>query len=69
MKKKSKLTDKDLVGSQAALERAARSALATARNTRTPCYVLKHGKVVDIAAPRQRSLKQNRDANPILKEL
>jgi hypothetical protein len=59
MKKTSKLTDKDLLGSQAALERAARSALTTARSTRTPCYVLKHGKIVDIAAARQRSLKRS----------
>lgn len=59
MKRKSKLTDKDLVSSQAALERAARSALTTARKTRTPCYVLKHGKVVDIAAARQRSSKRS----------
>jgi hypothetical protein len=59
MTKNDKPKDKDLLGSQAALERAARSALTTARNTRTPCYVLKHGKVVDIAAPRQRSLKRS----------
>lgn len=58
MKKKFKLTDKDLVGSQAALERAANSALTTARATRTPCYVLKHGKIVDIAAARQPSSKR-----------
>lgn len=59
MRKNGKPKDKDLLGSQAALERAARSALATARNTRTPCYVLKHGKVVDIAAARQRSPKRS----------
>jgi hypothetical protein len=50
MSKNVKPKDKDLLGSRAALERAARSALTTARSTRTPCYVLKHGKVVDIAA-------------------
>ena len=55
MRKNGKPKDKDLRGSQAALERAALSALATARATHTPCYVLKHGKVVDIAGARQRS--------------
>lgn len=53
MGKNSKLKDKDLRGSQAALERAARSALEIARATRTPCYVLKRGKIVDIAAVRR----------------
>jgi hypothetical protein len=59
MRNNGKPKDKDLRGSQAALERAARSALATARTTRTLCYVLKHGKVVNIAAPRQRSSKRS----------
>lgn len=59
MRKNGKPKDKDLRGSQAALERAARCALKTARDTRTPCYVLKHGKVVDIAATRQRSSKRS----------
>ena len=58
MRKNGKPKDKDLRGSQAALERAARSALATARSTGTPCYVLKHGKVVDIAGARQRASKR-----------
>ena len=53
MKTNAKPRDKDLVGSQAALKRAARSALATARRTRTPCYILRHGKVVDIAVARK----------------
>lgn len=57
MRKIGKLTDKDLLGSLPALERAARSALTTARNTGTPCYVLKRGKIVDIAAVRPRSSK------------
>ena len=59
MSKNGKPKDKDLRGSQAALERAARSALAVARTTRTPCYVLEHGKVVDIAAARQRPSKRS----------
>lgn len=59
MRNNGKLTDKDLLGSLPALKRAARSALTTARNTRTPCYVLKHGKIVDIAAVRHRSSKRS----------
>jgi hypothetical protein len=59
MMNNSKPKDKDLLGSQAALERAARTALTTARNTRTPCYVLKHGKVVDIAGARRPSSKRS----------
>jgi len=54
---KFKPKDKDLLGSQAALKRAARSALTIACNTRTPCYVLRHGKIVDIASPRRLSPK------------
>lgn len=59
MRKNGRPKDKDLRGSQAALERAARSALATARMTRTPCYILKQGKVVDIAAAGKRSSKRS----------
>jgi hypothetical protein len=57
MRKNSRPKDKDLRGSQAALERAARAALALARSTGTPCYVLKNGKIVDIAARRKRTAK------------
>ena len=53
MKTNGKPKDKDLLGSQAALERAARSALKTARVTGTPCYVLQHGRIVDIASARK----------------
>ena len=59
MRKNGKPKDKDLRGSQAALERAARSALATALTTRTPCYILRQGKVVNIAATRPRSSKRS----------
>ena len=59
MRKNGKLTDKDLLGSLPALKRAARSALATALKTGTPCYILKHGKIVDIAAVRPRSSKRS----------
>lgn len=54
MKTNGKPKDRDLLGSQAALKRAARSALRMARDTGTPCYVLQHGKIVDIAATRKR---------------
>jgi len=42
-------TDPDLVGVDTALRRAAKSALKLARQTNTPCYVIKGGKIVDIA--------------------
>lgn len=58
MKTNGKPKDKDLLGSQAALKRAARSALTTARSTGTPCYILQHGKLVDIAAVRQRPVRR-----------
>ena len=41
--------DPDLAGVDNALKRAARSALALARQTKTPCYVVKDGKIVNIA--------------------
>ena len=59
MRKDGRPKDKDLRGSQAALERAARSALAIARSTGTPCYILKDGKIVDIAARRKRATKRS----------
>lgn len=58
MKTNGKPKDKDLLGSQAALKRAARSALTTARSTGTPCYILQYGKLVDIAAARQRPVRR-----------
>jgi len=58
MKSNTKPKDKDLLGSLAALKRAARSALASARNTGTPCYILRHGKIVDIAAARKRPVRR-----------
>ncbi len=54
MKTNGKPKDKDLVGSRAALKRAARSALKVALDTGTPCYVLEHGKIVNIATARKR---------------
>jgi hypothetical protein len=57
--KRLRFKDKDLLGSQAALERAARAALALARSTGTPCYVMKDDKIVDIAARRRRTSKRS----------
>lgn len=40
----------DLIGADAALERAARRAFELALQTGTPCWVLRDGKMVDIAS-------------------
>ncbi|OGA28549.1 MAG: hypothetical protein A3I01_00650 [Betaproteobacteria bacterium RIFCSPLOWO2_02_FULL_65_24] len=40
----------DLIGADAALKRAARRALELALQTGTACWVLRDGKIVDIAA-------------------
>jgi hypothetical protein len=53
MKSSGKPKDKDFLGSHAALKRAARRALETARRAGTPCYVMQHGKLVDIARARR----------------
>jgi hypothetical protein len=40
--------DPDIVGSDAALRRAAKRALQIGLETGTPVYVLEHGKIVDL---------------------
>lgn len=45
-----KPTHPDLINADAALERAARRALELALQTGTPCWVLRDGKIVDLAA-------------------
>ncbi|KAF0221716.1 MAG: hypothetical protein FD174_47 [Geobacteraceae bacterium] len=45
--------DPDLAGVDKALKRAAKSARTLARQTKTPCYVVKDGKIVDIARRRK----------------
>lgn len=40
----------DLIGADAALRRAARRALNLALQSRTPCWILRDGKMVDLAA-------------------
>jgi CMP-N-acetylneuraminic acid synthetase len=42
-------TDPDLLGSMAAIRRAAQRALEIAITTNTPCYVMQDGEIVDIA--------------------
>ncbi len=44
--------DRDIAGSMAALRRAAKQALALARRTGTPCWVMRAGKLVDLAKRR-----------------
>lgn len=58
MKKKELPKDPDLLGSMQALKRSAASALKLARQTNTPCYVMKDGKIVDIAARRAKAPKK-----------
>lgn len=41
--------DSDLIGAQSALRRAALRARQIARQTHTPCYILRDGRLVDIA--------------------
>lgn len=58
MKKQELPKDPDFLGAIEALKRSAASALKLARKTHTPCYVLKDGKIVDIAAPRAKTPKK-----------
>lgn len=46
--KKQLPVDPDLAGVDKALKRAAKSAHTLARKTKTPCYVVKDGKLIDI---------------------
>ncbi|NNM85376.1 MAG: hypothetical protein HKL96_06455 [Phycisphaerales bacterium] len=50
MKKANLPMDSDLRGALLALRRAARDALRLAIQTGTPCYVMRHGKIVNLAA-------------------
>jgi len=58
MKKNDLPKDPDLLGALPALKRAAANALKLARKTNTPCYVMKDGKIVDIAARRAKTPKK-----------
>ena len=57
----------DLIGADAALERAAQRALELALLTGTPCWVLREGKIVDIAAE-ARAKRQAASQYPIAAE-
>jgi len=47
--KKNLPKDADLANVEKALKRAAKTALDLARKTHTPCYVVKEGKIVNVA--------------------
>ncbi|MBN2427936.1 MAG: hypothetical protein JXK94_06350 [Deltaproteobacteria bacterium] len=47
--KKSFPKDPDLANVEEALKRAGKAARELARKTRTPCFVIKEGKIVNIA--------------------
>ena len=48
--KAKKALDSDLIGATQAMVRASERALRLARETVTPCYVLKDGRIVDLNA-------------------
>lgn len=50
--------DPDLAGVEKALRRAAKSALTLARRTKTPCYVVQEGQIVDIAKRKKPTAKK-----------
>ena len=50
--------DPDILGSLPALRRAAKRALRIGIETGTPVYVLKRGKIVDIAAQKKSRTKK-----------
>jgi len=47
--KKNLPKDADLVNVEKALKRAAKTARELAKKTHTPCYVIKEGKIVNVA--------------------
>lgn len=52
----------DQLGSRAAIHRAALRARELARQTNTPCYVLRNGRVIDVAHEPQKGTDDiNRD--------
>jgi len=50
--------DPDIIGSYAALRRAAKRALQIGLDTGTPVYVLEHGKIVDLTRRYRRQRKK-----------
>jgi hypothetical protein len=53
-KKPNRSKDPDIVGSEAALRRAARRALQIGIETGTPVYVIKKGQIVDLTKEKRR---------------
>ena len=51
--------DPDIIASEKALRRAARRALEIGLKTGTPVYVIKRGKIVDIAEEYRNKAKRN----------
>ncbi len=56
-KEPSRPTEPDIVGSEAALRRAARRALQIGLETGTPVYVIKNGRIVDLTRQRRHKSK------------
>ncbi len=56
-KKPNRPTDPDIVGSEAALRRAARRALRIGIETGTPVYVIKDGQIVDLTKEKRLKTK------------
>jgi len=52
--------DPDIIGSEAALRRAARRALKIGLETGTPVYVLEDGKIVDLTRRYRRRARKTR---------
>jgi hypothetical protein len=61
--KKALPKDADLRGATKALQRAATNALKTARQTHTPCYVVKDGRIVDATKGPDESTPKSRRAS------
>lgn len=59
MKSNNQPKDADLRGALPALKRAARRALELARQTGTPCWVLRDGRMVDIAKDSERRARSH----------
>ena len=55
--------DPDIIGSYAALRRAAKRALEIGLETGTPAYVLENGKIVDLTKRYRRKAKKTRNLN------
>jgi hypothetical protein len=53
-------TDPDQIGSLAAIKRAALRARELARQTNTPCYVMRSGRIVDVSHENVLILNQDR---------